>query len=615
MNYIQGIDGLRAVAVLSVIMFHSYFFFPSGGFVGVDIFFVISGFLISKIIYKEIQAGEFSLSNFYKRRMKRILPALYFMLFASALIAYIIMLPEDIHFLNKSLKKIVLFISNLFFMNETEYLGPKIFEMTYLNSWSLSVEEQFYFVWPLLFVLLLKLSRKFLLFFMIVVIIFSFVLPELLIFTHNTGPGLVYYYSAIARSGELLTGAFIAIFVSDKIEFYKKFLPMNLIASIGLIFIFYSVFFLALYNGYPGFNALYPTIGTALILLGVLSGARVTKFLEAEVLCYIGKISYSLYLWHWPILSLLYYINQSHEIPTSWTIFAILLMFTIAIFSYHFIENPIRKSNWSFNKSLIGLYVTPSLLIFSLVATSNYYTNQIYQDRELTSYGGDELCHGRISDDCIRGDTTKQPRILVTGDSHAAHLNYFFDKIGKDRNFSSLVLSASSCTPLFGFNEKVLEEYAWQPCQNLKSYIADNIKNYDLIILAGMWSFHLGMEDDTKSDPEFLVRLEETLNYLQTTSKKVFVVSQVPYLDYHPIRSAKLSKLGFPAKTGVLEKYKKANSIILEVVKKYPNVIWLDLAKNLEDTEEAQYYFDPHHLNIKGAKFLAGKWLEENTEL
>lgn len=299
MTYRPEIDGLRAIAVISVLIYH---YFPNvlrGGFVGVDIFFVISGFLITSIILSEYRNDKFSFKGFYTRRIKRILPPIWPVIIFSTLVAAAI-LPDDSYtsYAWSSVTSI-LFTANHYFAYTFNYFGALQSFGLLLHFWSLSVEEQFYILWPflLLIIVKIKLTDKTKLLLLSLVALFSFLGAHLM--SGTTSHDRMAFYLLPARSGELLVGCILAIYQQSSIRKYYNLL----LGYFGVALIVGSTVFITRYQTFPGFLALVPTLGTALTISQFKNDSVLyKKILSASPMIYVGKISYSLYLWHWPLL-------------------------------------------------------------------------------------------------------------------------------------------------------------------------------------------------------------------------------------------------------------------------------------------------------------------------
>lgn len=604
-KYQPEIDGLRAIAVLSVILFHINETWLPGGFVGVDIFFVISGFLITSNIYPQIENHTFSFKDFYNRRIKRLLPSLYFVLIICSLISIFILLPDDLGTFNNSLKKIILFWGNHYFAAGRDYFSPLSNETPLLHTWSLAIEEQFYFVWPIFVFLLIKfgLKKKSIFSLSVVATILSFLLASALIYyKYNSWA----YYSFPTRYGELLIGALLAVskYKSDKLS--------PILSFSGLVCIFLSFFIINGSTHFPGVTSLLPCLGALFILCS--SNNTFTKWLALSPMVFIGKISYQLYLWHWPILAFFRYTTGQYILSTKLIIISVIATFVLSVAAWKFIETPIRYSKIGFKKTFVLLYILPTVLVIGLIIISPKFAfkSKMFNKTELTSYGVD-ICHGTIeSAKCLKGNG-KRPSLLVTGDSHSAHLNSFFDELGKLQDWSSFVVTGSSCSPVVDFDETIISDLsARKSCKELKEYFFKELDQYQNIAFASRWDFQLGYSMGEIADPKYLEKLQKTFDLLQAKKKKVYLFSQIPMRTLSPQRAELISsRLAMRANNSVEQTVIKANEIVQGLAAKYPNITWIDITLPVENFKDGLFsnnipvYKDKSHLNIFGAALLA----------
>lgn len=338
--YRPDIDGLRAIAVLAVVFYHAFPSILPGGFIGVDIFFVISGYLITKLILLEYQSQTFKISSFYIRRAKRIFPALIIVLLTVVTLGWLVLTPEEYKLLGVPIAGGAGFLANFVFWKEAGYFDISADSKPLLHLWSLGIEEQFYIVWPLLLAWLLKRTRRVSVGLLLVLLLASFVHSEFLIARDPTAA----FYSPLARFWELGIGAAIAYFTpGPKIQ---RVVGRNsaMLAISGLALCLLSLALIHSNRSFPGVWALLPTAGAALIILSGLSQAQnlVTKLLSLRPLVVIGLISYPLYLWHWPLLSFAR-IMESETPSTHIRASLIGLSVVLAWLTYRFVETPVRR--------------------------------------------------------------------------------------------------------------------------------------------------------------------------------------------------------------------------------------------------------------------------------
>jgi peptidoglycan/LPS O-acetylase OafA/YrhL len=371
-TYRSDIDGLRALAVLSVLLFHAFPEWIHGGFIGVDIFFVISGYLISSIILKELDRQSFSFYRFYLRRIKRIFPALILVLIFSLIVGWFTLLSDEYKQLGKHVLGASTFANNLMFWQESGYFDNESNTKPLLHLWSLSIEEQFYLVWPLILWFIYK-HKKYLSK-IILGLTICFTLLHFYIFHPDR---VAAFYAPYARFFELLIGAYIG-----HLHFYKEINPSGTLYKrfqsvqpyIGLFLILLGINIISKESHFPGWYALLsPVLGSALII-NSSQDSIVNKYLFSnKIMVWIGLISYPLYLWHWPILSFAHIIeSQTPSIEVR--VYALLIAFTLATFTYYFIEKPIRFGNKK-NIELTGIVLISILILNGLLGFAIYRNN------------------------------------------------------------------------------------------------------------------------------------------------------------------------------------------------------------------------------------------------
>jgi len=308
LKYLPQIDSLRAISVIGVIIYHlDINFFEtkifSGGYVGVDIFFLISGYLITGILYDEfLEKGRISLPNFYYRRIRRIIPAILFLLFIVLILSFFFTLPQDLIKISEISISNLFFLSNIYFhYNHIFYWGDSLEINPLLHTWSLSIEEQYYFIFPIVFIIFLKIDfiKKNILFFLTASFLFFFLLSNYLSFNHYNFS----FYMLPSRVFEFLLGSILVIFkINNKLKFNLKYVH----SFHGLIIIILSYIFFNNYTPTPSFWTLIPLLGGAIIIIDEKKN-KFTHILQNKYIIFIGLISYSLYLWHYPIITFLEY--------------------------------------------------------------------------------------------------------------------------------------------------------------------------------------------------------------------------------------------------------------------------------------------------------------------
>lgn len=335
-KYRPDIDGLRALAVLAVVFFHTFPDIKNGGFVGVDIFFVISGYLISGIIFGQLAEHNFSFLDFYGRRIRRIFPALLVVLSSCLALGWYVLLPDEYLELGKNTVAATGFISNFILWRESGYFDIAADIKILLHLWSLGIEEQFYLVWPILLWAAFKLKINWLL------LILAIGLSSFVLNIQGIDSELVStFYSPQTRFWELLIGAMLAYLFQGKFAFYSNNYTKHLLSTCGVCFIACSLLFFNKTYAYPAYWGLLPTLGAALLIAAGPAGWFNSLILSSRPIVWIGLISFPLYLWHWPALAFSR-ILQSQTPTVSIRLSAVFISIVLAWATYYFIERPLR---------------------------------------------------------------------------------------------------------------------------------------------------------------------------------------------------------------------------------------------------------------------------------
>ncbi|WP_116963006.1 acyltransferase family protein [Fastidiosibacter lacustris] len=500
--YRADIDGLRAIAVLLVIFYHLQWSFFSAGFLGVDVFFVISGYLITLHISQSLFLEKFSLKQFYLKRMRRILPALLFLLVVTSFFAWLFLLPDALLGYTKSLLAALLSFSNIYFYNSFNfgYFATDASVISLLHTWSLGVEEQFYIIWPLLLLVCFRVKSSYLM-----LSVMASIILFLSLFLYITIDSNMAYYMPFTRAFELLFGAILALF-SKQIKLVKSILIANVLSLVGIVIILLPAIMLSK-SDFPSFWAVVPCVGVVLIIFtGGLQKSYtpyVNKVLALKPLVNVGLISYSLYLWHWPIIAYLNYLSISITPYTG--IAVILASILMASLSYFLVEKPLRyKVIFPFGKTFFTFILLPLFLfsIFALVVriNSQFGYNQYYKDvQQLSStyYGvikEDDGCHNSGTDvslpsknKCLIGDRSKkQIKVLVVGDSHAMAETGMLDVMLKNAGLKAYVATKSSGPFLIG---KLKDWNQYFPMKRNNLLLRDiQESKYKYVIIGGSWN-------------------------------------------------------------------------------------------------------------------------------
>ena len=501
-NFRYDINGLRAYAVILVVLFHFGIIGFAAGFIGVDIFFVISGFLMTSIVIKSLDKGNFSLLKFYLARGIRIVPALFVVSTIVLILGWFLVLPTDYKALAKHTLSSINFFSNIVYWRESGYFDTDSHNKALLHTWSLSVEWQFYLVFPIIVALLYKIkkSRNFLLTFFILGTIISLIL-SIIITAKNPSAG---FFLLPTRAWEMLAGGLIFFIPKEKVP-YKK--PLEFI---GFFLIAISCYIFSTDTLWPSYNAILPVLGAFLILLAHQQNSIFTK---GSVFQWLGNNSYSIYLWHWPIVFFLHYFykNDDYIFITAGIILSIILGWL----SYTYIENPTRKklSNLSIVKAYflwflsISILSLISIMIFKFDGVKNRFSNEI---NNISNTINDinprrDECLGKQDDSqlkkCTYGDGPLS--LIVVGDSHAsAMLNGVINAL--PNNTSLISFTISGCPTVKNLKKTNMPEYSCG--ERVKDIINDIKTNYStdipiLVINRANAIFQGEPENDKSNQP------------------------------------------------------------------------------------------------------------------
>ncbi len=465
--YSPDVDGMRALAVMAVILFHLRETLLPGGFVGVDIFFTVSGFLITRNICAELDGDRFSLLEFYRRRVKRIAPAMLVVVLATLIGTQWLMLPEDARAAAKSAFWSLASAANVYFWTsqDTSYFATDSKQLPLLHLWSLGIEEQFYVLWPVLLLIFYKARRSSLIVLaMIGAAVASFGLAQVM---SVRSPGFAYYMLP-CRAGELLMGAVLAI--ASLRGVHRKFPAASAapIAVTGLLLIGLALVLLSGNSRFPGWWAVPPTLGTACLIWAGLCGTNaVSRALAWSPFVWIGKVSYSAYLWHWPLVALYRYGHSEIGVVPALVIFT--LTFLLSWGTFRCVEQPARRSSASAFRVITGQYVLPAgtlaivtlCLIYpgrvGLSLSSPAYAAQLSAIRKHSSpaFMSERVCQSQMvtaeemtNPKCVNGaDGVGEPGVILWGDSNAAHYVGMLDVFGRSAGFRFRNVEIGSCPP------------------------------------------------------------------------------------------------------------------------------------------------------------------------
>lgn len=600
MQYRKDIDGLRAIAVLAVLLFHLDPSYLNAGYLGVDVFFVISGYLITRIVYTELMSHKYTFTNFYVRRSKRILPPLYFMAVLTLVAGYFILLPYDFFKTGISVLAAVMFVSNMQFALRTgDYFSSDSSEWPMLHTWSLSVEEQYYFVLPLIVLFFIRVVKLNLLAVLTVIAVASFALAEYMSAKGNLA-GLSYYF-LLTRMGELLVGSILAI-VHAKGSVGKS--QSQLLASVAVIVLLGTLVFFDRQFVFPGFSALLACLPIAVIIHS--ENTWVNRLLENKVAVWIGLLSYSLYLFHWPVLAFARYILNTTEgylhLPLQAQIICLVIIFALSVFSYYAVERPLRRSNMVGIKALVWYFVIPSAALALLAA--GVVLNKGLPDRLSTqtidtthqfSHVDKYQCPSLVNLGCEGGDKKSDKEIFLYGNSHAEHYFEMISLLAKDQAMKVKMYASGGC----GLGKRTAK------CDSARNaYLNELEQGTDISILAFRW-------DNDYHEASYLEQLQALIAQAQSHSKKVIVMAQPPLLTFSPSKIENCNRLGISCpkpQAAISDRYPQYNQAIRQVVagtgaQFFDPYTHIDNHSQLYQGDKL-LYSDMDHLSVYGSRWL-----------
>lgn len=633
-SYRSEIDGLRAVAIIPVLLFHLNLEFMSGGYLGVDVFFVISGYLITRIILKEIESNRFTLKRFWARRLRRIFPVLSTMLMITSIVAYFISFRPELSSYGEVGLASVFSVANivLAFM-VGDYWGVGATNSPYLHTWSLSVEEQFYFFYPVLIFFLVKNffenTGK-------VLIVFSVFSLFLFLFFLDRNPTLA-FYSLPTRSWELFFGGILAFFHFNK-KYASSSFSLDFFSIAGLFLIVFSMFFASEENGLGWFYVV-PVLGAGLILINSNSESLVNRFLSLRCVVYVGKLSYSLYIWHWPVIVLgKYYLIDSQGDFSIWR--SLILIVILSAFSYHVVEKYTRemKNIALYLIATFLLSVLPLLFLmfgsYSLTYDSSQFDMVEYygQQYDLSPLQPESNKKSSLKRDGVKaperdeasikglyasGGIIKEygegkPDIMVLGDSHSLMWSKVLDEIASELHVSIAFNGMTGTSPFFDIpldkypaasnRYTSSEKYSF----NLSRYGAISDWQPKLIILISRWR----SEDVYESD--------DLITYILENGSNILLFEQPPVLNFDNLNTSQFFTFsGFSSKKDAKQffpiseekRYRSGINFVSGLIEKYPDIeifpinnVMLNDKKSWIIDGRKILYFDDDHLSYQGTK-------------
>lgn len=635
LHYRADIDGLRAVAVLAVVFYHYGFWQFSGGFVGVDVFFVISGFLITGLVHREMVEGRFSIRHFYERRIRRIFPALFALLAAATVAAAILLFPVDFEGYADSLIATAFFAANVEFWREAGYFDLASAQKPLLHLWSIAVEEQFYLLFPALLLWVGTGSRTKMLWVTAALFAASFAFSVWAVAYVPTTA----FYLLPSRTWELMLGALLAL---APLPVPASRVAREGIAAAGLAMIAIAVFAYAPWQPFPGVAALLPCVGAALVITAGQQPSFVRTVLAAKPVVFIGLISYSLYLWHWPVLVFARNVI-GHDLDRVQACGLLSLSVALAVLSWKFVESPIRRGlKMGWRPLFAGAVSAMALTAVCGVAVA---TTQGMPDRwqpEIRRILAEErnheprmdICFGLTAADvqsgrlCRIGSTdAKTPSFLLWGDSHADALLPAVQKVAQLRGRAGLFAGSGACAPLLGVTRSDVTDCKGFNDAVVKVALRDTI---DEVILDARWAKNAndpwggataitlsdasGTSNDVASMEKVFYRgLERTVVALRRAGKHVVIVAPVPEASSSVPRLMARMRLAGDRRevTRALWAYLTREKFVLYALRRmqrehgarviYPHQVLCATGNCAFALNDRPMYRDEHHLSVFGA--------------
>ena len=656
--YRPEIDGLRSIAVVSVILYHAGivlfdFRIFEGGFIGVDIFFVISGYLITSVILKELnETGSFSFKYFYERRVRRILPALLFVMVVSMPFAWVFLLPSDFTDFSKSILYSLGFSSNFYFNYSGQIYGAENSLLKpFLHTWSLSVEEQYYILFPIFLLFIFKYFKKYLSFILILSFVTSLVMAE---WGSRNYPSATFYFLH-SRMWELIIGSILAYFeIFKNLKRKKDRSKISLILpSIGIILIGHSMLFFNDKMFHPSFYTLSPIIGVCLVIFFSHKDEFITKILSTKLFVGIGLISYSLYLWHYPIFAFSRIIEFTSGSVEKKILLAVIILI-LSIFSYFFIERPARNRKYKFKIILSFIFLFLFTLIFtnSTVIAKKGYKERIPQMLQNSFVASATLFKEQNNKNCIDKtgrctfNSSASKKVFIIGDSHVATLLLDLkDRVIK-KKYSFITSHFGDCLFFPGFN--MVDKKTGKIDKNCNSsYFSQigkefNINDNSIIIIGGRFPVYLtdryfDNKEGRREGGEFGSRFistssfktiqssfKESVNKL-SKSNKIILIYPIPEAGWHVPRkilnqnikyliSPKKFKLEYITTSHKVYKERTKTSFELlnsiegdNIYRVYPSKLFCNTFikdRCATHDDKNSFYLDDDHPSIKGAEMI-----------
>jgi peptidoglycan/LPS O-acetylase OafA/YrhL len=652
-SYRPDVDGLRAIAIISVVAFHTRLALFRGGYIGVDVFLVISGYLIGSLVYRDIREHKFTLVRFYERRAKRILPALLTMLVVCDLIAFALLSPLELRDYCAQAVAAVASSSNIYYWLRSNYFNPVTAFKPLLMTWSLGIEEQFYLLFPLALFLLHKFAKRRFFTVISVACLLSFVVCAATVYTYPSAA----FYLLPTRAWELGLGVLIAIVEVDRGGPLKLGRARaNVLGWLGLALILLPAVLYAESTRFPGVTALIPTVGTGCVIIAP-KGFVNDRLLASRPMVFIGLISYSWYLWHWPLMSFARIVSGGLlSVPRA----ALIALFSLglAVLWHRFIEQPFRRSHTPATH-LFPRYAALMLILGAAPLVGYLHSGWPGRIPELVNAEASvrdvekNPCLASFDDAAPRLNApcvleASGPKVAILGDSHAAALAPALRELVVSEGYGFEELTKASCPPLFDVTLRwSLHPTFERVCAAFNRRVLEHVTNQrdiKVVFLAGFWSAPLSKDSnqsyrdasklaserdisEAENDSNLHFGVLNAITVLRRSGKRVVVVADVPRFDFDPMSSVRNIII---RRRGTLATLVSSHLFSLDAVPEQSLIKSTDMTADAEVRKAAQeggapvmdlrrnlcpasrcrfwdngvlYYADPSHLTLAGAEY------------
>lgn len=629
LSYRPEVDGLRAVAVISVMLFHAHHTWLPGGFVGVDVFFVISGYLITSIIHREITAGTFTLAGFYERRIRRILPALFLVIAVSIPVALVLLTPGQLKDFGQSIVATAVFSSNIYFYLKTGYFSPNAEELPLLHTWSLAVEEQYYIFFPLLLMAIARWAPRSLWPVLVGLVVASFAAALYL----GTRDAMANFFLLPSRGWELLAGALLALGYGRVQQAFAALPVLRLLTELaGLAAVGWSIWMLDGTEIFPGWHAVPVVAGTVFLMAAMTPTSPVGRVMSTRLVVGLGLVSYSAYLWHQPILAFLRILVPNPSDPV--LIAALVATFGLAWISWRFVEAPFRNRRWLSQRRILSGGAV-AIVVFSALGVAGHVTRGL-PDRydpgtlalaatmtpsprrdECHTDGLDYLSPARA---CTYGEGPASWAVL--GDSHGVEIAHELGRALAPRGRSVRHLTFSACPPALSFASRNPGCNAW--FEDALRFLETDADTRNVLITYRYAQHLYGTDAAASQAPVFLRTgdpaaarqaywddLRTATERLRAAGKNVVVMGPFPELPMHveryvfarsrdtgPVDAASMPRAAYDARVaGIVPHLKEMDVPVIlpaDALCRADFCAIIDAGRAL--------YFDDNHLSLTGAE-------------